>query len=147
MFLEAVGQPLTVRFRSDGQTVRLEPGRPVQLPEDRALKLLKQAAGQVRIVDPASGKPVLWEGMDGVIRVGLALLLGRTGNQYWVGIEHERGFSWVREDRLRPRKALPACGACGGRRFWASVRGAITCMTCHPPASPGVVRSVIEGTG
>ena len=48
MKLEAVGRPFTYRW--PGGEIRLETGRPVELPPDRAAKLLARAAGRVRPV-------------------------------------------------------------------------------------------------
>jgi hypothetical protein len=35
------------------------------------------------------------------------------------------------------------CYACGSRLFWRSVYGALTCFTCHPPASERLVASLL----
>ncbi len=48
MLLEAVAKPLIYRW--PGGEVRLVPGQPADLPEDRALKLLAKAPGRVRPV-------------------------------------------------------------------------------------------------
>ena len=48
MLIEATGKPFTYRW-PDGE-VRLEFGRPVELPEDRARKLLAKAPSKVRVV-------------------------------------------------------------------------------------------------
>ena len=48
MLIEAVGRPLTYRW-PEGE-VRLEPGKPVNLPDERARRLLDRAPGRVRIV-------------------------------------------------------------------------------------------------
>ncbi len=52
--LEAL-ELLTYRW-PDGE-VRLEPGRPVSLPDERARRLLAKAEGKVRAIEPA-GQPV-----------------------------------------------------------------------------------------
>lgn len=36
------------------------------------------------------------------------------------------------------------CGVCHSRRFWVSVHSVTTCATCHPPASPRLVRQWID---
>lgn len=53
-------------------------------------------------------RPVYWEDARGAIREGWAVLLGRDGDRFWVGVEHGAGFSWVRDDRLRSRSAFEA---------------------------------------
>jgi hypothetical protein len=47
MLLEAVEKPIIYRW--PGGEVRLEPGKPVPLPEDRARRLLAKAPGKVRV--------------------------------------------------------------------------------------------------
>lgn len=48
MLVEAIGKPITYRW-PEGE-VRLEPGKPVELPNDRARRLLDKAPGKVRVV-------------------------------------------------------------------------------------------------
>ena len=50
MLIEAVGKTITYRW-PHGE-VRLEPGKPVGLPDDRAQRLIEKAAGRVRVVEP-----------------------------------------------------------------------------------------------
>ena len=52
MLVEALMKQITYRW--PGGEVQLEPGRAVDLPEDRALKLLAKAQGKVRLVEPAN---------------------------------------------------------------------------------------------
>ncbi|MBC7105471.1 MAG: hypothetical protein H5T97_06010 [Firmicutes bacterium] len=42
---------------------------------------------------------------------------------------------------LRPHGT---CFACGGSRWWVSVRGAVVCGTCHPPPDPSLVARWVE---
>jgi hypothetical protein len=60
------------------------------------------------VAEPATGRPVYWEDARGAIREGRAVLLGRDGATFWVGVDHAGGFSWVRDDRLRSRAAFEA---------------------------------------
>lgn len=60
MLVEAVNKTLRVRW-PDAVEIRLVPGRPVAVPEDRARKLLQMAGGRVRIVALAPG---LWVTYD-----------------------------------------------------------------------------------
>lgn len=50
MLIEAVNHPILCRF--PGGEIRMEPGKPVDLPEARALRLLDKAAGKVRVIAP-----------------------------------------------------------------------------------------------
>ena len=70
MLIEAL-KPLTVKL--PGGDLQLKPGRPVNLAEDRALKLLAKAPGKVRMVEPQAlafqpGDLIHWQTWDGKIR-------------------------------------------------------------------------------
>jgi hypothetical protein len=53
MELEALSKPIRFHF-ADGETVRLEPGRPVNLPTEKAEKVLEKAKGKVRVISPTA---------------------------------------------------------------------------------------------
>jgi len=36
------------------------------------------------------------------------------------------------------------CLACGASRFWRSIYNRVVCAECHPPADPGLIRSLVE---
>ena len=64
--LDAVDAPVV--FRGRWGEVRLIPGQPVELPDDRATRLLGKAPGRVRVVQPANsvdgdliGRIVSWD--------------------------------------------------------------------------------------
>jgi hypothetical protein len=61
MKLELIGKPFVYRW--PGGSVRLEPGKPIDLPPDRAAKLLARAQGRVRPVEGAPSSPVLKAGV------------------------------------------------------------------------------------
>jgi len=50
MLIEAVGRP--IRYRWPGGEVRLQPGRPVTLDDERAKKILLKCGPKVRKVEP-----------------------------------------------------------------------------------------------
>ncbi len=58
MLIEATQRPLTVRFPD--QEILLEPGKPVDLPMDRARRLLAKAGAKVRVVDPMRPEGACW---------------------------------------------------------------------------------------
>ena len=61
MKLEAIGKPFTYRWPTG--EVRLAPGHPVTLPDDRAARLLETAPGRVRVVPtPGTASPALQPG-------------------------------------------------------------------------------------
>lgn len=72
MLVEAIDKPMCYRW-PEGE-VQLVPGRPVDLPELRALRLLQRAHGRVRLVTSASafqpGDQITWVGADGTPRSG-----------------------------------------------------------------------------
>ena len=63
MLIEAL-QPLTIRW--PGGEIRLEPGKPVELPDERAGRLLERAGNRVRVFQSTSpltvtaGAVVVW---------------------------------------------------------------------------------------
>ncbi len=66
MIIECIGSPFTYRW-PDGE-VHLSRGRPVDLPDDRAARLLAKAPGRVRVVKAATrsasqltGQIVTWD--------------------------------------------------------------------------------------
>lgn len=65
MLIEAIGKPLTCRW--PGGEVHLEPGKPVDMPDARAQRLLEKAPGKVRMVTApiATGSFVTWTRGDG----------------------------------------------------------------------------------
>lgn len=52
MLIEAVVRPVTCRW--PGGSARLIPGRPVEMPDEQAQKLLQKAKGKVRVIPPAT---------------------------------------------------------------------------------------------
>lgn len=117
MKLEAIGKPFTYRW--PGGEVRLEPGKPIDLPPDRAAKLLVRASGRVRqveseggvVIEPAANnsRPVFWERADGSI-VGPAQpeFLARVGTgpkeSYWVIALYEGMPVWINSTVLRSKR-------------------------------------------
>lgn len=121
MKLEAIGKPFTYKW--PGGEVHLEPGKPIDLPPDRAAKLLARAGDRVRQVDPEEPvviepacrpdgspvSPVYFERGDGVI-YGPARVTDfaktRSGEkeQFWVIVEFEGQAAWIISDRLRSKK-------------------------------------------
>lgn len=71
MKIEVVGKAL--RYTWPGGEVLLEPGKPVELSDERATRLLKKAGSRVRqVLAPIqSGDQITWTRADGTICVGL----------------------------------------------------------------------------
>ena len=65
MIVEVVGEAFTYRW--PGGEIRLEPGKPVELPDERAKRLLAKAPGRVRVVSPSiqPGDSIKWTRGDG----------------------------------------------------------------------------------
>src|SRR5262245_14233184 len=70
MRLEATGSPFVYRW--PGGEIRLEPGKPIELPDERAKRLLDKAPGRVRVIDPdiKPGACITWTRADGSIQTG-----------------------------------------------------------------------------
>lgn len=85
MKLEAIGTPLTYRW--PGGSVYLEPGRPVDLPEARAQRLLDKAPGKVRVITPTlfqAGSQVTWCRANGSTQFGIVdqIYVDDTGTRW-----------------------------------------------------------------
>ncbi len=123
MIIEAIAKPLNYRW--PGGEIRLEPGQPVHLPDDRALRLLERAGEKVRRVvpeldppitaDPASPvtPPIYWESVDGQWHGPVKPeYLGRTGSgaseRFWVIVTYRGATRWIQADLLRSRRAFEA---------------------------------------
>lgn len=84
MIIECIGGPFTYRWPTG--EVRLEPGKPVDLPEARAQRLLNKAPGKVRVVTPsiAAGSLFTWTRGDGSKQEGFVdfLYADHTENRW-----------------------------------------------------------------
>ena len=119
MKIEAIGKPFVYRW--PGGEVCLEPGNPIDLPPDRAAKLLARAGNRVRQIEPQNhteiepacrfdGSPlssIYWEAGTGEI-LGPATpeYFARHGHSDWIVITFEGQPRWIHADRLRSRKAF-----------------------------------------
>ena len=100
MWLEAITEPVVYRW--PGGQIRLEPGKLVILPQERAQRLLKKACGRVRIVHNGllrSATTVYWERADGTI-AGPAAVLEVGTEAFWICLRYNEEVIWVHCDRL-----------------------------------------------
>lgn len=169
MWIEAVSRMIRYHL-TNGRTIVLTPGEPVDLAEEQARHLLSQAPTEVRQVprspvpEPVQvelgpDRPVWWKSADGTIRRGLAVLLGKVETDdrvtCWVGIQNEDGrVAWVRDDRLRAPGAVtvPAasaqatCARCGGPPPLTWRQGWLVCPRCRSGvASDGPAKTPCGG--
>ena len=115
MQLEATGKPLKYRLRT-GEELLFQPGCPVDVPDESARELLKQAGDRVRVVSPApvviesahqNARPVYWERANGrIYGPGTPEFLARVGDDFWIVATFAGHPYWIRSDRLRSRKAF-----------------------------------------
>lgn len=117
-----------------GQVHALQPGHTIDLPPEKAQRLLEQVPGRVRplpqpivpekhggpsfpeiIIEPAATKarPIYWEQADGRIVGGvkpelLAMVNTGAGASFWIVTEYQGQPRWIRCDRLRSRQAFEA---------------------------------------
>lgn len=84
MIIECIGSPFTYRWPTG--EVRLEPGKPVELPDARAKRLLDKAPGKVRVITPAvqAGSQVTWCRVDGSKHLGIVdqIYVDDTGTRW-----------------------------------------------------------------
>ncbi len=131
MLIEAL-TPLTVRLNHQEQL--LTPGQPVELPDEKALKLLQKAPGQVRIVSPYLGQVVEVESLAGQrVRTLIAGILQddpRMPPGRWLGLAGPLS-RWVRDSVIKDWQ--PRCGTCRQSRWWWTSEPVLFCAICHPP--------------
>ena len=82
MRLEAL-TPFTYRW--PGGEVHLEPGTPIDLPDERAQRLLNKAPEKVRVCTPPlqPGDRITWQGSDGKAHAGVVDLLQTYPGEVW----------------------------------------------------------------
>ncbi len=124
--------PLTVRLNQREQL--LIPGQPVDLPDEKALKLLQKAPGQVRIVSPSLGQVVEVESMAGqrVLTLIAGILQDDPGMPAgrWLGLAGPLS-RWVRDSVVKDWH--PRCRTCGAQLWWLTHEQKVLCEICHPP--------------
>lgn len=114
MLIEAL-RPLLVRL-PDGD-VQLEPGVPVELPDEHGQQLLRKAPDAVRrlsgpsqpVIEPAASnaKPIYWEHAEGrILGPAVPEFLAQVGEQFWVVVQYDGVPRWIRADRLRSKHAF-----------------------------------------
>jgi hypothetical protein len=82
MRLEAL-TPFTYRW--PGGEVHLEPGTPIDLPDERAQRLLNKAPGKVRVCPPTiqPGDRITWQRADGGKQSGVIDFLHPSHGEVW----------------------------------------------------------------
>ena len=98
MIIECIGDPFTYRW--PGGEVHLEPGKPIDLPDARAQRLLSKAPGKVRMITPtiAAGSLVTWRRGDGSKQEGFVdFLHADPEGKEWVFVSW--GKTWAAVDR------------------------------------------------
>lgn len=82
MRLEAL-TPFTYRW--PGGEVHLEPGTPIDLPDERAQRLLNKAPGKVRMCPPTiqPGDRITWQRADGKTLKGVIDFLQTYPGEVW----------------------------------------------------------------
>lgn len=140
MWIEAL-KPLTVKLPAGD--LQLKPGFPVNLAEDRALKLLAKATGKVRMVQPHAlafqlRDLISWQTWDGKIH-GPALVEHVTfsGGRRWAWVTWDgmkRAVSEALITAVEPLAVPPTpCRLCGTDSWWrAGAAEAWQCRRCHP---------------
>ena len=137
MKLEAIEGP--VLYRWPGGEVRLEPGKPVDLPDDRARRVLAKAGtAKVRAIAPAvavtRGATIMITTADGpqlatiedvsFEEPGTAL----TAGAWYLVTDPALLARWVHESKILD--LAPACPICGRLDRWQRVGQGIVCSAC-----------------
>ena len=112
MLVEAL-EPM--RVKSNGRVLfDLRPGKPMDLPEEQALRLLVKAPTKVKVCSPdvvvepaaSNAKPVFWEDVMGQIQEPASLeFLAKVGTgpteRFWAVVIYQGAPRWLMSDRLR----------------------------------------------
>lgn len=118
MKLEAIGKPFIYRW--PGGEVRLEAGKPIELPPGRAAKLLVRASGRVRqveseepiTIEPADeavrARPVYWERDGQILGPAMVMDFAKAGGKFWLWIEYQGHGRWIRDVLLRSKAQFEA---------------------------------------
>jgi hypothetical protein len=82
---------------------------------------------------------VYWESEERIIGPGVVTQHFEENGVYWLCVEYEGSWRWIRDMLLRSKQAFHEqearqCRCCGGSDFWISKHKAIVCRRCHPPA-------------
>ena len=77
MLIEAITHPITYRW--PGGEIRLEPGKPVELPDDRAHKLLAKARHKVQVITAGEAAAIQHDWVNEWRRL-VAIVLGITAD-------------------------------------------------------------------
>ena len=84
MTIECIGAPFTYRW--PGGEVHLEPGKPIDLPDARAKRLLEKAGDKVRAITPVfhPGDQIEWHRADLTRQMGLVddIHVDETGTRW-----------------------------------------------------------------
>ena len=84
MIIECIGSPFTYRWPTG--EVRLIPGKPVDLPDARAKRLLDKAPDKVRVITTTvqAGSQVTWCRADGSVQLGIVdqIYVDDTGTRW-----------------------------------------------------------------
>jgi hypothetical protein len=98
MTIECIGPSFTYRW--PGGEVHLEPGKPVDLPDARAQRLLNKAPDKVRVCPPTiqPGALVTWVRGDGTRPIGFVDVLHMDPDgKEWAFVSY--GKTWAAVDR------------------------------------------------
>jgi hypothetical protein len=92
--IECIGAPFTYRW--PGGEVHLAPGKPIELPDARAKRLLAKAGDKVRAITPVihSGDLIEWHRADGTVQYGVVDYIHTDADGgSWAFVT--RGESWA----------------------------------------------------
>jgi hypothetical protein len=107
MRLEAV---VSFTYRWPGGEVHLDPGTPIELPDERAQRLLNKAPGKVRVCPPTiqPGARITWQRADLSIQYGVVDFLHPDGDgTVWAFCTRPDG-GWTAVNTKQCTKSAPS---------------------------------------
>lgn len=100
MRVEGVGPAFTYRW--PGGEVRLEPGKPIDLPDERARRLIEKAPGKVRVIPTFEpGSTSAWVRADGSRQIGtIDFIHADESGSRWAFVSIGDGWAAVNKNRI-----------------------------------------------
>lgn len=109
MIVECVGQAFTYRW--PGGEIHLEPGKPINLPDERAQRLIEKAPGKIRVIQPnfEPGSTIAWLRADGSRQIGtIDFIHGDDAGTHWAFVSLENTWAAVNLKVARMADTCPA---------------------------------------
>lgn len=96
MILDCTGESFIYRWPAG--EVHFEPGKPIDMPDERAQRVLSKAPGRVRVIAPTFelGSTISWRRGDGTAQTGkIAWILREENGNQWAFVSSLTDETWA----------------------------------------------------